>query len=121
MPLKIPKIVQTSLRQALIDSYVAAVAIAVLLVWALDLGFRALWGPIRQAADFLFNAIAIFGVPYFDLSKWDRMMLLISGLYLLQSILSLAVAWVLSIWIYGRGPIKSLMVCRDAIIGRQHV
>ena len=92
-----------------------------LLVWALDLAFRALWGPIWRVAEYLSNAIAILGIPYFDFSRWDRMMLLMSGLYALQLIMSLAGAWILSAWLYGRGPLASLTVCRDAIIGRQRV
>jgi hypothetical protein len=55
---------KTSLRQILADSHVSAVAIAVLLIWLIDSVFEALWGPILNAASFLFTAVAVLGLPY---------------------------------------------------------
>lgn len=53
------------LRKILADSHVSAIAIAVLLFWALDSAFWALWGPLSRATSFLFKAVAILDIPYF--------------------------------------------------------
>ncbi|MGA1992053.1 MAG: hypothetical protein ABSH46_13455 [Bryobacteraceae bacterium] len=92
-----------SLRRILADSHVSAVAIAVLLLWSLDSGFRAL-------AGFLITALAILGVPYFSirLTVADRLLLVKTLLYLLDALISLAAAWLLSHWVYGVGPLRSL-------------
>ena len=53
-----------SIREALIDSHISAVAIAVLLLWSINSGFLALSGPLYRGASFLLTAVAIFDVPY---------------------------------------------------------
>jgi len=40
--------VKHRLREALVNSHVGAVAIAVLLLWALNNAFRAVWGPVSR-------------------------------------------------------------------------
>jgi hypothetical protein len=99
-----------SLRETLAASQVSVVAIAVLLLWFLDLGFRALWGPLWRIVTFLFTAVAIRDVPYVpsSLGASDRMMLYSTLLYSLEAIMSFAGAFVLAHWIYGVGPFRSL-------------
>jgi len=94
----------------LAESQVSAVAIAVLLLWFLDLGFRALWGPFWRIVTFVFTAAAIRDIPYIPsrLDASDRMMLYSTPLYSLEAIMSLAGAFVLARWIYGVGPFRSL-------------
>lgn len=97
-------------RKSLTDSYIAAIAVAVLLLWSIDLLVRALWQPVFGALEFLFTAVSILGIPYFDrkLDTADRLMLFNSGYYLFYAIVSLVAAWLLSRWAYGAGPIRGL-------------
>jgi hypothetical protein len=48
--------VRPSLREILADTHIAAVAIAVLLLWTLDGTFQALWAPLSSVAGFLLTA-----------------------------------------------------------------
>jgi hypothetical protein len=92
------------LSQFLAESHIAAVAIAVLLLWTLDWAVRGLWTLVVPAADFVVTAIAVRGIPYEHVSViWT-----FTVLYLLSSFLSLAAAWLLSRWVYGVGPLRSL-------------
>jgi hypothetical protein len=111
-----------SLSQVLADSHIAAVTIAVLLLWSLDGTFRALWIPVSRAVGFLFTAVAIFDIPYFSptLTFADRLMLISTFYFLYSAIVSLLAAWLLSRWVYGVGPIRSLVVCRSKLAGREH-
>src|SRR6266487_4644827 len=99
-----------SLRKILADSHVSAVAIAVLLFWSLDYAFWALWGPLSPAANLLFKAVTILDIPYFPrtFTITDRFTLFITFSYLLNSLVCLAAAGLLSRWVYGMGPLRSL-------------
>ncbi len=55
---------KSSLREILIESHVAAVAIAVLLLGALDWAFQGLAVPLGHVAAYSFTAVAILGIPY---------------------------------------------------------
>ena len=76
-----------SLRRVLADSHVAAVAIAVLLLWSLDAAFSALWPPVSRALEFVFTGIAILDIPYlprtFTVADWS--MLIPTLVYLYQA------------------------------------
>jgi hypothetical protein len=106
-----------SLRELLAESLVSVVAIAVLLLWFLDLSFRALWGPLWRIATFLGTAVAIRDIPYIpsSLDASDRVMLYSTLLYSLQAIMSLAGAFLLSHWLYGVGPFRSLASWRAGL------
>jgi hypothetical protein len=54
---------ERSLRQILADSHVAAVTIALLLLWSFDGAIQALWEPASRAIEFLITAVAIFDIP----------------------------------------------------------
>ena len=112
-----------SLRQILDDSHIAAVTIAVLLMWFLDGAFRALWIPVSRAIGFLFTAVAIFDIPYFSptFTLADRLTLATASAYLYGAVVSFSAAWLLSRWIYGTGPIRILTRYRKDPIGRSHV
>lgn len=111
-----------TLREILADSHISAVAIAALLLLSLDWGFRALWGPFSRVAGFLFNAIAIFGIPYFSLrlDSADRLILITTITYLFSALISLAAAWLLSRWVYGVGPLRILSTYRTRLTRRNH-
>ena len=112
-----------SLRQILDDYHIAAVTIAVLLLWSLDGAFQALWIPVSRAVGFLFTAVAILDIPYFSptLTLADRFMLATAFAYLYLAVVSFSAAWLLSRWVYGTGPIRSLTRYRKNPTGRRHV
>ena len=98
-----------SVRQALADSNIAAISIAVLILAAIDAGFRALWPFVSGAIAYLFKAIAIFDVPYFGtLTVMNRLLLITSGFYLYAASASYIAAWLLSRWVSGAGPFRCL-------------
>lgn len=111
-----------SLRQVLADSHVAAVTVAVLLLWSLDGAFRALWVPVSRAVEFLFTALAILDIPYFSrtLTAVDRWRLISAFYFLYSPIVSFPAAWLLSRWVYGIGPIRSLVMCCSKLTRRKH-
>jgi hypothetical protein len=102
--------VKPSVRETLAETHISAVAIALLLLWSLDSGVQALWGPLYRTAGFLFTALAIWDVPYFShtLSVADRFMWMTTFSYVFGSLICLAAAWLLSRWVYGMGPLRSL-------------
>jgi hypothetical protein len=109
--------VKPSLKEVLADSHIAAVAIAVLLLWSLDGIFRALWSPVYRVLGFLFTAVAILDVPFISptLTGEDRLMLITTFLYFCAAIISFSGAWLLSRWVYGVGPLRSLVRYRSRI------
>jgi hypothetical protein len=114
--------VKYSLRQILADSHVAAVTITVLLLATIDSTFQALWGHISHAMEFLLTAIAIFDIPYFSptLTVVDRLMLISSCSYLYLSVVSFSAAWLLSNWVYGVGPFRSLAHVWENLTKEEH-
>jgi hypothetical protein len=105
--------VNHSLRKILADSHVSAVAIAVLLFHSLDYAFWVLWHPI---------SVAMIAFPSFPrtLLVPNRLTLFISFSYLFGSFVSLAAAWLLSRWVYGMGPLRSLSKYRAVLARRNH-
>jgi hypothetical protein len=114
--------VKLSFRRVLADSHVAAVAIALLLLWSLDAVFSALWPPLFRALQFAFTAIAILDIPYFSrtFTVADWSMLTIGLAYLYSSVVSLSVAWLLSKCIYGTGPLRALARYRSRLVGSKN-
>lgn len=112
-----------SLRKILADSHIAAIAIVVLLFWALISVSRVPWDPLSRAADFLFTAVAIGGVPYIPskLDFADRLMLFTTLTYFFIALISFSSAWLLSRWVYRVGPFRSLSNYRSQPARRNHV
>jgi hypothetical protein len=105
-----------SLSQVLAESHISAVATAALLLWTLDWGVRGLWTLVVPAADFVVTAMAISGISYVHTPVlWTS-----TVLYLVSSLLSLAAAWLLSRWVYGVGPLRSLTEHRRRSHRRNH-
>lgn len=109
-----------SLRQTLADSHIAAVTIALLLLWSLDSLFRALWEPFSRAISVLFTAVAIFDIPYYSRTTADRLNLIVVGVYLYSAFIGFLAAWALSHWAYDTGPLRSLTGYVKTS-GRKHV
>jgi hypothetical protein len=108
-----------SLRQNLADSHVAAVMIALLLLWSFDGAFHALWEPASRAIQFLITAIAIFDIPSHS-ATFNRVVLLTAAAYSYGALASFLGAWFLSRWVYGMGPFRSLALCFKDLIVRKH-
>jgi len=106
--------VNPSLRKILADSHVSAIAIAVLLFRSLDYAFWALWHP------FSFALLYIPDLPD-TLHITDRSTLFITFSYLFNSFVCLAAAQLLSRWVYGMGPLRSLSKYRSGLARRNHV
>jgi hypothetical protein len=115
--------VKSTLREVLADSHVPAFAVAVLLLWSLDAGFKALWIPLSPAATVLLTAVAIFDIPYFSpkLTLADRFILITTFSYLWGSLICFAAAWLLSRWVYGVGPLRTLSAYRSRLTRRGDV
>jgi hypothetical protein len=110
--------VKPSLREILADSHISAVAIAVLIVWSFDSLFHALWKPFLTVLNLLFTAMAIRGIPQSAHRFGFSLFLMFS--YLAGSFIGIAAAWLLSLWVYDSGPLRSLNRFRAAIVGRNH-
>lgn len=98
-------------QQVLAESHVAAVAIALLLLWSVDSAFRALWPLVYRILSYLVTAIAILDIPYISpgVSFQDRLTLITTCTYMCAAATQLAAAWLISRWIYGTGPLGILM------------
>lgn len=94
-----------SWRRVLRDSHIAAVAIAVLLVWSLDLAGTAIWRSISYLGHQLFLRVPIFDIPLFfgPAGNYSQTIYLLSF-----SALFLVEAWILSLLVYGFGPFSVL-------------
>lgn len=106
------------LREALTESHIAAVAVAVLLFWSLSLVLWGLWAPLYRVGGFLLMAVAILHIPYDSFTGADRDMLLTTCLYFLYALAYLIAAWVLSRWVYELGPVASLKQIRTELTRR---
>jgi hypothetical protein len=109
------------LRQVLADSHVAAVTIAVLLLGVLDAMCRGLWDPLYDLGAFVFTGIAIWDIPYISPTPTvaDRLMLIITVHFVYSALIGILGAWLLSRWVYGMGPLRSLTACRSKLTGRR--
>ena len=113
----------SAIRKALGESHVATIAIAVLLLWSMRDFLLAWWMPGLQTSYFVATAIAIRGVPYMSpgFNFEDRMMVLMTSIYLGSALISFGAAWFLSNWVYGVGPFKCLSQYRSKLARRNRV
>lgn len=111
------------LRKALVDSRVAAITVAMLVIVSGANLVLALRIPALLIGELLGTAAAIQDVPYIPhaLDPFTRMKLIISALNLADAFLMLGAAWILSRWAYGFGPIYCLRSCRNIIRRTSHV
>jgi hypothetical protein len=111
-----------TLRVVLADSHIAAVAIAVLLIWSLESGVRAVGPSILSAIGFLITAVAIrdnpTGFGSFSLSYWLSQ--IPTFIHFVDAVITLIAARVLSCWVYKMAPCQSLIECRIRLARRNH-
>jgi hypothetical protein len=112
---------ESSLREILADSQIAAVAIVMLLFWSLGWAFQALWLAVSRPRVYLSTTVAVFNVPYFSptITVENGFMLYRMLSYVCPAVLTLAAAWLLSRWVYGIGPLRTLVGYRSKLNGRQ--
>jgi hypothetical protein len=110
-----------SLRQVLTDSHVAAITIALLLIFSLESIIYALEKPLIGVGSFLLRAVAILDIPYFssNFDALDRLTAINSAAFLYSAIVYGLAAVFLSHWVFGVGPIRSLRQYRNSIV-RSH-
>jgi len=107
-----------SVRQVLADSHIAAIAILLLLLWPIEPMFRTLWLPLYNLGSFLATAVAIRGVP--SSSPYDRLTFGTASIALFEAVSSVTAAWLLSSWVYGEGPLRSLSKYRGRLPWRHY-
>ncbi len=100
-----------SIPEVLADSHVAALTIAVLLLGAIETIALAIWPPLYRLLGFVGTAVAIRELPYFGLTVGDRLYLLNAVTYAIFAVSDFVAACLLSRWVYGSGPIRSLADC----------
>jgi hypothetical protein len=107
----------------LADTNVAAVSIAVLLVWSLASGLRGLSAPFWRAANYAFTAVAILDIPYIprQFAVADKLDLIGTFTDIVYALFYLVAAWLLSRWVYGLAPLRSLSKCLTRLAGRNNV
>ena len=89
-----------SLRETLAESRIATVTIAVLLFWA--------FASFIQGLSFLLTLRTYSTMPYVSprLANADELLSALFGLIVVA--VDVGAAWVVSQWVYGVGPIRSL-------------
>jgi hypothetical protein len=113
---------QNSLRKTLIDSHVAAIAIAVLIFTCVAEAFFAVWYPVERFLSSLLTAVATGDIPYIPraVDALTRVNLLAAFTQLVSALSVLAAAWLLSRWIYGTGPLRSLGAYQGKLSRKTH-
>jgi len=83
----------------------------------MDFGFQALWHPFWRVLTFVGTAIAIRDMPYISsgFTKTDWLLLFTPLLYLVECVVSLSAALVISRWLFGRGPLGALSSYKAAM------
>jgi hypothetical protein len=102
--------VKTSLREVLADSNIAAIAIAMLLVWSLDWTVRGFWSQLGGPIEFIVRMLMMRFIPSFSDVVYlsDRVDLFVTISDFFCALIGVAAAWILSRWVFGAGPIKCL-------------
>jgi hypothetical protein len=110
--------VRPSLRKILADSHISAVAIAVLLFWSLESLFLSVGFPLYLAASSLFcGFITHSPVPR---TLPDRDVLNAVFWYLVYAFIYFVAASLLSQWVHGEGPFRTLGKYRIRLARRNH-
>jgi len=109
------------LRKTLVDSHVAAVIVAGMLQSTVAGIYYALYPPLRALILFiqLYASHRAYRFPT-DLQNQDSSMLFITLSCLLCALAAVCVAWLVSHWAYGAGPLRSLAPYRDKLTRKFH-
>ena len=104
--------IRLTMRSALAQSHVAALAIAVLLISSVESLCQALWPLFSRILEFIFTAVAILNIPYIDSSLIVRYSatFAVTIAEVLYSLAGFTAAITVSRWVYGMGPFRSLIM-----------
>ena len=105
------------LRRALIDSHVAAITVALLMLMSGADFVLALREPASSIGAFLGTAALTLDIPYIPrtLDPFTRVKVIASALELAEALLVFGAAWILSQWTYSVGPIRCLRSYRNIV------
>ena len=104
-----------SIRRMLAESHSGAVAVTLLIVWALRDLLYALQAPAEHLLPYIGTAIAILDVPAPPSTLEIRMVLLRSTRFLVVSLTEFGIAWFLSRLVYRNGPLTVLRTIRNEL------
>jgi hypothetical protein len=109
--------IRLTMRSALAQSHVAALAIAVLLISSVEALCRALWPLFSRILEFIFKAIEMLNVPYIgSLIVGYSATFALTIMEVVYFLAGLTAAIAVSRWVYGMGPFRSLiMVCSNSL------
>ncbi len=98
------------LRDVLAESNIAVVAVAVLLLGALESALHGLWSVLARAIDFVVYIVITLNISYLSnaMSYSGRVYLTLKVFYFFYALMGFFAASILSRWVYGVGPIRSL-------------
>lgn len=114
---------RSSLRAMLAQSHVAAVAVALLLLYSISNLLRALWIPTERFLTYAGTALLIMDAPYYSqsLTIRDRGDLIFFCSYAYMGLTRLLGAWLLARWALGSGPLAALARYWSILNRRRHV
>lgn len=107
-----------SLRQVVADTHIAAIAIAMLLLWSLVDAFALFVLYIPGVVDYVTTIFIEHRIP-FSFSVHAETAILVQ--YFGSSLADLAAASLLAHWVFRAGPIKSLLKSAAALRAASHV
>jgi ABC-type phosphate/phosphonate transport system permease subunit len=116
-----------TVRQVLGHSHIAAIAIAVLILWAIKLALYPLIFLLFGVGDEFILSLRNFFSPHYVPFDWREPLNFLYVAWLrasvgsiLNAVLYVAVAFLLARWVYGHGPLRSLRKCGEKLAGRAH-
>ena len=108
------------IRDVLARTHVAAVTVAVLLLWSIDASFRAFWPLLSGVLEYVFTAVAILDIPYFSWTANRRFEVAWTCIYTLSAVMEFCAAWLIARWVFGVGPLSCLGKYRVRLYGRKN-
>lgn len=106
------------IRDVMARTHVAAVTVAVLLLWSVDASFRAVWPLLSGVLEYVFTAVVILDIPYFSWTVGHRMDVVWICIYSFSAVAEFCAAWLVSRWVFGVGPLRCLREYRVRFYGR---
>jgi hypothetical protein len=104
-----------SLRSVLAKSHVAAIALALLILWAVGSMFWGLEGPVRDLLTYIGTGVLILDIPTAPPPFEVRMTMITSAGLLLTGLGEFGFACLVSAWVYRTGPMTALKAVCDEL------
>ncbi|MGA7794188.1 MAG: hypothetical protein WCA19_14225 [Candidatus Acidiferrales bacterium] len=116
-------------REVLAYSHIAAIAIAVLLVWSIDSGVKAVLSLLVLAFEFS-DSVVTAGLMWWqngiNLMRsrdmfFDPSLFVMTMKYFFWTVSSFGAAWIVSRCVYGVGPLRTLSTYRTRVARTDYV